>query len=37
MERERDSQVELYKAFSVDEILERRELFTSSSSSSGKI
>jgi hypothetical protein len=34
MERERDSQVELYKAYSMDEILERRELFGSSSSSS---
>ena len=34
MDQNRDSQVELYKAYSIDEILERRELFSSSSSSS---
>ena len=33
MDQNRDSQVELYKAYSIDEILERRELFGSSSSS----
>jgi hypothetical protein len=34
MDENRDSQVELYKAYSVEEILERRELFGGSSSSS---
>ena len=34
MDQKRDSQVELYKAYTVEEILERRELFGSSSSSS---
>jgi hypothetical protein len=34
MDQNRETQVELYKAYSVEEILERRELFTSSSSSS---
>ena len=33
MDQNRDTQVELYKAYSIDEILERRELFGSSSSS----
>jgi hypothetical protein len=34
MDENRESQVELYKAYSVEEILERRELFGGSSSSS---
>lgn len=34
MDLKRDSEVELYRAYSVEEILERRELFSSISSSS---
>jgi hypothetical protein len=34
MDQNRETQVELYKAYSIEEILERRELFGSSSSSS---
>jgi hypothetical protein len=34
MDRELGTQVELYKAYSMDEILERRELFNTTGSSS---
>jgi hypothetical protein len=34
MDQKRDAEVELYRAFSVEEILERREMFTTGSSTS---
>lgn len=34
MDLDREKQVELYKAYSIEEILERREMFGSSSTSS---